>query len=309
MGPVTDGLSVGLDIGATKTLGLVADADGTIRAEVREPTEPGAEGRGPTAARVVEALRKATDEELTGAVGIGVPGLVDVEQGAVKHAVNLDVDGDWFPLRTLLADRLGVPVVVENDVNAAALGAVALSGKEDLVYLSIGTGLAAGLVLGGRLRRGNHGAAGEIGHLPVDPAGAPCQCGQRGCLETVASGSALAAAWPSGRRTARAGRCSRPLPPVTRRRSRCATGSRPVWPTPCARSAWPSTRRPWSSVAAWRTWANRCGSRSRPHCWTRRRRRRSWPRSTSPDRLRVVPTDYPVAAVGAALLGRTARPA
>ena len=169
MGPVTEAMSVGLDIGATKTLGVVADGDGTIRAEVREPTEPGAEGVVRTAARVVEALRKATDEELTGAVGIGVPGLVDVEQGAVKHAVNLDVDGDWLPLRTLLGDRLGVPVVVENDVNAAALGAVALSGKEDLVYLSIGTGLAAGLVLGGRLRRGNHGAAGEIGHLPGRP--------------------------------------------------------------------------------------------------------------------------------------------
>jgi predicted NBD/HSP70 family sugar kinase len=74
---------------------------------------------------------------------------------------------------------------------------MALSGIDDLVYLSIGTGLAAGLVLNGRLRRGTHGAAGEIGHVPVDPAGAWCQCGQRGCLETVASGSGLAAAWPS----------------------------------------------------------------------------------------------------------------
>ena len=191
-------LSVGLDIGATKTLGLVADADGMILAEVREPTMQGAHGIVVTAARVVEALRLATGEELPGAVGIGVPGLVDVDRGAVKHAVNLDVDGDWLPLGRLLSDRLGVPVVVENDVNAAALGAVALSGKNDLVYLSIGTGLAAGLVLDGRLRRGEHGAAGEIGHLPVDPAGAFCQCGQRGCLETVASGSALAAAWPSG---------------------------------------------------------------------------------------------------------------
>jgi predicted NBD/HSP70 family sugar kinase len=91
-----------------------------------------------------------------------------------------------------------VPVAVENDVNVATLGAVALSGIRDLVYLSIGTGLAAGLVLDGTLRRGATGAAGEIGHVPIDPHGALCQCGQRGCLETVASGRALAEAWPSG---------------------------------------------------------------------------------------------------------------
>jgi predicted NBD/HSP70 family sugar kinase len=112
--------------------------------------------------------------------------------------VNLGVDGDWLPMGQRLSELIGVPVLVENDVNAATLGAVALSGADDLVYISIGTGLAAGLVLEGRLRRGDHGAAGEIGHVPVDPSGALCGCGQRGCLETVASGSALAAAWPSG---------------------------------------------------------------------------------------------------------------
>lgn len=191
-------LSVGLDIGATKTLGLVLDPDGAILAEVREPTEPGAEGIVRSAARVFEALRVATGEPLEGTVGVGIPGLVDVERGAVKHAVNLGVNGDWLPLRELLADQLGVPVVLENDVNAATLGAAALDDVTDLVYVSIGTGLAAGLMLDGRLRRGEHGAAGEIGHVPVDPQGVVCQCGQRGCLETIASGSALAAAWPSG---------------------------------------------------------------------------------------------------------------
>ena len=191
-------LRVGLDIGATKTLGLVLDPDGAILAQVREPTEPGADGIVRSAARVFEALRAETGQPLDGRVGVGIPGLVDVEQGALKHAVNLGVNGDWLPLRSLLADRLGVPVVLENDVNAATLGAAALGHATDLVYLSIGTGLAAGLVLDGRLRRGEHGAAGEIGHVPVDPQGTVCQCGQRGCLETIASGSALAAAWPSG---------------------------------------------------------------------------------------------------------------
>ncbi|WP_235547775.1 MULTISPECIES: ROK family protein [unclassified Nocardioides] len=199
---MTAALSVGLDIGATKTLGLVLDVDGAILAEVREPTKPGADGIVASAARVYDALRVAIGQPLDGVLGVGIPGLVDVERGAVKHAVNLGVDGDWLPLRDLLAARLGVPVALENDVNAATLGAAALSHEgghaSDLVYLSIGTGLAAGLVLDGRLRRGAHGAAGEIGHVPVDPQGVVCQCGQRGCLETIASGSALAAAWPAG---------------------------------------------------------------------------------------------------------------
>lgn len=190
-------LSVGLDVGATKTLGVVVDARGAVVAEERVDTVPGPAGVIDTAAGVVDALRRSTGDPLPGTVGLGIPGLVDADRGLVKHAVNLGVDGDWFAVRDLLAARLGVGVRVENDVNVAALGAMARSGVDDLVYLSIGTGLAAGLVLDGRLRRGRHGAAGEIGHVPVDPAGTRCQCGQRGCLETVASGSGLAAAWPS----------------------------------------------------------------------------------------------------------------
>jgi len=190
-------LGVGLDVGATKTLGVVLDAHGTVVAEERSDTVPGPAGVVGTAAAVVEALRRTTGDPLPAPVGLGIPGLVDADRGAVKHAVNLGVDGEWFAVGDLLADRLGVPVRVENDVNVAALGATARSGVDDLVYLSIGTGLAAGLVLDGRLRRGAHGAAGEIGHVPVDPAGVRCRCGQRGCLETVASGSGLAAAWPS----------------------------------------------------------------------------------------------------------------
>jgi glucokinase len=189
---------LGLDIGGTKTLGVVLDDDGEIRAEVREPTALGAAGVVASAGAVVDALRAATGEPLDGTVGVGIPGLVDRERGEVKHAVNLGLEGGVLPLGDLLGDRLGIRAVIENDVNAASLGAAALSGDSDLVYLSIGTGLAAGLVLDGLLRRGVHGAAGEVGHLPVDPHGAVCSCGQRGCLETIASGSALEAAWPAG---------------------------------------------------------------------------------------------------------------
>ena len=92
-----------------------------------------------------------------------------------------------------------------------------MTAATDLAYLSLGTGLAAGLLLDGRLRRGHHGAAGEIGHIPVDPSGSWCTCGQLGCLETTASGSALAAAWPLRRRPARAGPVRRGRMPATRR--------------------------------------------------------------------------------------------
>lgn len=135
-------VNIGLDIGATKTLGVVVDGAGSILAEVREPTEPGGYGVVRTAARVVEGLRGATAAGRADVVGIGIPGLVDHERGTVKHAVNLGLDGAEFPLGALLGDRLGLPVVVENDVNAAALGAVALSGEDDLLYLSVGTGPA-----------------------------------------------------------------------------------------------------------------------------------------------------------------------
>ncbi|CAM3688460.1 ROK family protein [Nocardioides zeicaulis] len=191
--------SVGLDIGGTKTHGVVLDADGSVLAQVRLPTEPGADGVVATAHAVFESLRTETGLALDGRLGVGVPGLVDVGRGVLRHAVNLGVDGADLPLRDLLSERLGVPVAVENDVNAAALAASALTGADDVVYLSLGTGLAAGLVLDGRLRRGPHGAAGEIGHVPVDPAGEVCGCGQRGCLETFASGRALARAWPTTR--------------------------------------------------------------------------------------------------------------
>ena len=296
-------MNVGLDIGATKTLGLVVDDAGVILAEVREATEPGADGVVRTAARVVEALRAATGEDLPGTVGIGVPGLVDTERGAVKHAVNLGVDGDWLPLGELLGDRLGVPVVVENDVNAATLGAVALSGEDDLVYLSIGTGLAAGLVLEGRLRRGEHGAAGEIGHVPVDPSGVLCQCGQRGCLETIASGSALAAAWPSGDvppAQALFAAAQSGDPAAIAARDRFADGVASAVRV-LALAVDPRTVVLGGGVA-------QLGEPLRVVVASALREQAA----TSPflasldlaGRLRVVPSDYPVAAVGAAMLGR-----
>ncbi|ADP81051.1 ROK family protein [Pseudofrankia inefficax] len=218
------GVRVGLDIGATKILGVVVAGDGTVLAQAREQTVAGPDGVLASAGAVLERLAEAVDGPLPPDVGVGVPGIVDRRRGAVKHAVNLGLGGDWFPLADQIGARAGAlrhfgantarshfgantarshfgagpaRVTLENDLNAATWGAHVLSGADDLAYVSLGTGLAAGFVLDGVLRRGAHGAAGEIGHVPVDPAGELCSCGQKGCLELVASGSAASAAWPS----------------------------------------------------------------------------------------------------------------
>ncbi len=185
----------GLDVGATKTLGVVVADDGAVLASVRRPTDLGPRGVVATAGQVVDQLRHDSGVAPSGPIGVGVPGLV--ADGAMRHAVNLEVGGDSLRLQSLLREHLGHEVLLENDSNVAALGAAQLLGACDLAFLSIGTGLSAGLVLDGRLRRGRYGAAGEVGHIPVDPAGEPCSCGQRGCLETVASGAALARMWPT----------------------------------------------------------------------------------------------------------------
>ena len=188
--------SVGLDIGGTKTHGVVLGEDGTILAQVRESTRPGADGVVATAARVFEALARESGGSLQCGVGVGVPGLVDSERGMLRHAVNLDVNGDDLPLRDLLAERLGVPVVVENDVNAAALAEQAHGhgrGISDFAFVSIGTGIGLGLVIGGQLHRGAHGAAGEIGFLP-QPSGHPGDARdarRRGPLEAAASAAGI----------------------------------------------------------------------------------------------------------------------
>jgi len=190
---------VGLDIGGTKTDAVAVADDGTVAHTLRLPT-----GFGPDAvvATAVDAVRRIADA--TGvsvaefaSIGIGIPGAVDAA-GRVTHAVNLGIDD--LGLGEELHVRLGRPVGIENDVNAAAVGAFHLRGLgsgQSMAYLNLGTGLAAGLVLGGELWRGVSGVAGEIGHIPVDPAGPLCPCGQRGCLELYASGSAVARQWPS----------------------------------------------------------------------------------------------------------------
>jgi glucokinase len=205
-------LLAGLDIGGSKVLAVAVEIDGDderprVVEQVKLTTFQGPEGVVDTASRALTALagrlaghggRIGGPADMFSGVGIGIPGLVDAERGAVTHAVNLGVGPGGLALADRLTRRLNLPVVIENDVNAAACGAAAhlRLGRVDLAYLSIGTGLAAGIVLDGQLRRGPHNAAGEIGHVPIDLSGPLCGCGQRGCLETLTSGSAIAARWP-----------------------------------------------------------------------------------------------------------------
>jgi len=195
-------LTVGLDVGGTKVLGVVVDAQGYVRHEILSATVPGAAGVVAGAVAAVETLAARAGVAVTDldGVGVGLPGMVRATDGTVEHAVNLGIEGR-VPLAAMLAEALGgtVPVRVENDLNVAVVGSAHALGPQaqDIGFLALGTGVAAGLLLDGRLRRGARGAAGEIGHLTLVPGGLPCKCGQLGCLEQYASGSALDAAWPS----------------------------------------------------------------------------------------------------------------
>lgn len=186
----------GIDIGGTKIAVLIVDAGGAVLGRASRSSSAGDQDG--AAVAIVACL----DEALAGtglsrddllAVGVGVPGRVDRRHGTVTLAVNLG----WhdFPLRDALEALLGRPVVVENDARAAAIGLHRrglLGEVEDLAYLAVGTGIAAGVVLDGTLHRGARGLAGEIGHAIADRDGPICTCGQQGCLEAFASGPAIA---------------------------------------------------------------------------------------------------------------------
>ncbi len=184
---------LGIDIGGTKTAAMVVDGADRILGRAERPTDhrPPVE----VAAETGRAALAVAGVGLAGfeAVGVAVPGDVDTRSGTVRLAVNLDARD--LPLSALLGQELGAPCFVEHDARAAAIwlaGRPGVSG--DLAYLSIGTGVAAGVVLDGQPLAGDNGLAGEIGHCVADPDGPVCPCGLRGCLEAIASGPAVARA-------------------------------------------------------------------------------------------------------------------
>lgn len=193
-------ITIGVDMGGTKCLGVALDADGAVVAEHQLPTPADGDGEAVIDAlvAVVERCRGAAPS--VDAVGIGVPGLVRPD-GVLAFAPHLPGVTD-LAVADAVAARTGLRVRVENDNTAAAIGehaAGAGRGAADLLCVGFGTGIGGAFLSGGRPVRGAHGFAGELGHMVVDPGGEPCVCGRIGCWETVASGTAL------GRAAARSG--------------------------------------------------------------------------------------------------------
>ncbi|TDQ55089.1 ROK family glucokinase [Actinorugispora endophytica] len=186
------GLTIGVDIGGTKVAGGVVTPSGRVLARLR--TETPDRSKSPkvvedTIVRVVEELRR---DHRVSAIGVGAAGFVDERRASVLFAPHLSWRDE--PLRDSLRARLGLPVVVENDANAAAWAEVrAGAGRHvrDVVVVNLGTGIGGGVVIDGVLRRGRHGLAGEFGHMTLVPNGHRCECGNRGCWEQYASGNAL----------------------------------------------------------------------------------------------------------------------
>ncbi|MDX3245232.1 ROK family protein [Streptomyces sp. ME18-1-4] len=192
---------IALDVGGTGMKAALVGADGTLLYRARRAT--GRE-RGPDAvvAGILDFAASLRDHgverfgEPAAAAGVAVPGIVDEANGIATYAANLG----WrdVPLRELLATALGVPVALGHDVRTGGLaeGRIgAARGADRFLFVALGTGIAGAIGVDGRVEAGAHGFAGEIGHIVVRPGGAPCPCGQRGCLERFASAGAVSEAW------------------------------------------------------------------------------------------------------------------
>lgn len=182
--------SVGVDVGGTKVAAVLVDESGAILRRGR--TETDSTEYPAMLDGIVAAVDEVVRERPAAAVGLAIAGNVAADGSHVLFSPHLPLAGE--PLAADLRHRLGVPVLVDNDANAAAWAEYAAGagrGADDLLFVALGTGLGAGLVLDGRLYRGHHGFAGEAGHLTVVADGRACPCGSHGCLERYASGSAL----------------------------------------------------------------------------------------------------------------------
>ncbi|GAA1713608.1 ROK family protein [Nonomuraea bangladeshensis] len=190
-------LVVGLDIGGTKTAAGLVDPSGELLETATRPT-PGAEGREAILTTAAGLVRSLLRDGVT-TVGVGSAGVIDPVRGVVVSATSALAGWAGTDLRGELSRGLGLPVAVDNDVHAHALGELwrgAAAGRADVLLVAVGTGVGASLVLGGRVRHGAHAVAGHAGHVPVAAAaGLPCPCGGQGHVEAVASGPALLGAY------------------------------------------------------------------------------------------------------------------
>jgi glucokinase len=184
--------AVGIDVGGTKIAAARITMEGAVEATTVAPTP--ARDRDQALAAIEAAASAVIDDDVV-AIGVGMAGLVDVRSGVLLSAPNLV----WRNLSVSegLGMKFELPVTVDNDATAAAWAESRLGasrGYEDSLFVGVGTGIGGGIVAGGALLRGAHGLAGEIGHIIVEPGGPLCGCGNRGCWEQVAGGSAIARA-------------------------------------------------------------------------------------------------------------------
>jgi len=203
MGEVFDNMRevyLGIDLGATKMLAVLMDEDGRILAKEKRPTLP---ERGPddVIGRLIDLGQSLMNETFPGeqglhavrGIGVAVAGVIEPESGAVSLATNLG----WknVELGRRLMERFPCRVLIMNDANAAALGEWKFgegAGSDDMIYISVSTGIGAGMVSGGRLILGSTHSAAELGHISIDPEGPPCFCGNRGCVEMYTAGHSIA---------------------------------------------------------------------------------------------------------------------
>jgi glucokinase len=188
---------VGVDLGGTKLAAASADFDGNLVHTLAMPTPSG--GRGEVLAAIFTAIRRVVEGtgipmSQVASIGMASAGPLDAEGGMVLEAPNIE---DWenVPLAAILGEEFRVPVTLQRDANAAALAERQWGGGrgvDDMVYITVSTGIGGGLILGGKLYIGAGGTAGEIGHTTIDVDGPACYRGHRGCVEAIASGTAIA---------------------------------------------------------------------------------------------------------------------
>jgi len=197
MMPLVNEYSIGLDLGGTNLRAAAIDRSGAILEKTSGRTEFSA-GREAVMEDIVSAIELLREKYGTGAlsgIGIGVPGFIVFKEGVIRNSNNLPFLEN-FPIRNEISRRLGSFVILENDANAAALGEKWRgAGREvdDLVLLTLGTGIGGGIIAGGRVIRGFAGMGGELGHIVAVPNGNPCGCGSQGCVEKHASATAVTA--------------------------------------------------------------------------------------------------------------------
>ncbi|MEW8978883.1 MAG: ROK family protein [Symbiobacterium sp.] len=193
---MTERLALGIDIGGTSCKLALMDSSGGLHHMGDIPTRA-RDGGEVLINRLIEAagqlLRAAPPGSVAG-IGIASAGQIDFATGICRYATEALPGWTGMDIGPRMRAAFGLPVWVENDANAAALAELtygAGQGLSDLICLTLGTGIGGGVVSGGRLVRGAHGGGGELGHIPVEPGGAPCSCGAHGCLEAYASATGI----------------------------------------------------------------------------------------------------------------------